>query len=107
MNAINIYFPLDTTFRMDANAKVAWKFNYESPLSGKAACNEAFHIFNAPHELLKEKEQMIATQYRAKRLRSLSVGDVVEVVTNENGKPTYQSFVCASFGWEPFEMKKD
>ena len=41
--------------------------------------DRAFEMFNAPHEFLKEGDYVIALQYRNKKLRSLSVGDVVEI----------------------------
>ena len=57
-------------------------------------CERAFHVFNAPFEYLNEEDQALFKKYRP--LRSLSVGDVVEV----NGV-RYQ---CMPVGWEREQM---
>jgi len=57
--------------------------------------DKAFKMFNAPPEVLDEDELEIMEQYRKKQLRSLSVGDVVQV---EDVK-----YVCQSFGWKKKE----
>ena len=54
----------------------------------------AFKMFNAPFEYLNEEDQAVFKRYRP--LRSLSVGDVVEI----NGL-RYQ---CMPIGWE---LEKD
>ena len=41
--------------------------------------DRSFEMFNAPPEFLKEGDDVIAVQYRNEKLRSLSVGDVVEI----------------------------
>ena len=41
--------------------------------------DRSFEMFNAPPEFLKEGDDVIALQYRNEKLRSLSVGDVVEI----------------------------
>lgn len=44
-----------------------------------AVAEHAFHIFNAPAEYLDGQDVITAAAYRANRLRSLSVGDLVAV----------------------------
>jgi hypothetical protein len=59
---------------------VNWKvFSYTDRVSinDDEICERAFHMFNAPFEYLNEEDQAIFKMYRP--LRSLSVGDVVEV----------------------------
>lgn len=52
-----------------------------------------FHVFNAPEEYLETKEdRRLAERYRANRLRSLSVGDVVQVRN--------RFWTCRSIGWD-------
>ena len=52
-------------------------------------CERAFHVFNAPFEYLNEEDQALFKKYRP--LRSLSVGDVVEI----NGV----RYRCMPVGW--------
>ena len=52
-----------------------------------------FEAFNAPEEYLQGKLRDLAEAYRARQLRSLSVGDVVAV-----GEIP---LACVSRGWEP------
>jgi hypothetical protein len=51
----------------------------------------AFRMFNAPEEYLTGEELAITRQYRANRLRSLSVGDIVQA------GPEF--WVCEPDGW--------
>jgi len=51
----------------------------------------AFKLFNAPEDFLDPEEAKIAKRYRRQGLRSLSVGDVVEL---DNIK-----YLCESVGW--------
>lgn len=52
-----------------------------------------FHVFNAPEEYLETKEERrIAETYRANRLRSLSVGDVIQVRN--------RFWTCRPVGWD-------
>ena len=55
----------------------------------------AFELFNAPLEYLDDDDLKIARRYRSERLRSLSVGDVVEV---DNVK-----YLCEGVGWRKLE----
>ena len=50
-------------------------------------------MFNAPLEYLSEDEDFfIGTDYRSRRLRSLSVGDIVEVNDTK--------WICRPVGWQ-------
>ena len=53
--------------------------------------DRAFKLFNAPEEFLDPEELKITKVYRRQGLRSLSVGDIVEV---DNIK-----YLCESVGW--------
>ena len=59
----------------------------------KEICERAFHMFNAPLDYLEDDEDFfIGTDYRSKRLRSLSVGDIVEVNDTK--------WICRPIGWQ-------
>jgi hypothetical protein len=64
-------------------------YTYLTEAEGHGAAEEAFHIFNAPEELLEEWQQYIAKAYSGP---SLSVGDIVEVNDEE--------YLCCSLGWK-------
>lgn len=66
-------------------------FDYTTHHYNENAAHEAYHLFNAPESLIDAKRLPLVAEYRAKRLRSLSVGDVV-VVGNTH-------YYCDSFGW--------
>jgi hypothetical protein len=70
------------------------KISYLTHKEGLAAADEAFHIFNAPEEILTLEQKMILKAYSGP---SLSVGDVVEVYP-EQGTP--KAYLCASIGWQ-------
>lgn len=57
---------------------------------------EAFHITNAPEELLSEPQKEWERIHRKNRAPSLSVGDVAQV-THPYGTEFY---LCRSSGWE-------
>jgi len=73
----------------DAGDPVAPVFTYVAtmPAASGAVAEEnrvheaehAYHMFNAPAEYLAGQDAVTARQYRALRLRSLSVGDLVAV----------------------------
>ncbi len=58
----------------------------------EARCDRAFHLFNAPPDFLVPADQAIAEAFHARRLPSLSIGDVVVV---EGG-----AYACTRDGWE-------
>jgi hypothetical protein len=64
-------------------------YTYLTEAEGYGAAEEAFHIFNAPLELLQEWQQYISKGYSG---TSLSVGDIVQV----NG----EEYLCCSIGWK-------
>lgn len=69
--------------------KLALTYTLPSDTTPLVACEGAFHMLNAPTELLNEYEQNIIAGYKG---HSLSVGDVVEV----DGV----KYLCASMGWQ-------
>jgi len=58
----------------------------------KSILDWCFHVFNAPEEYLDKEDRKVAERYRANRLRSLSVGDVVQVGN--------RFWTCRSIGWD-------
>jgi hypothetical protein len=56
----------------------------------------AFELFNAPLEYLEDDGFIIASRYRGEKLRSLSVGDVVEIDKIK--------YLCEGVGWR--KLKK-
>jgi len=64
--------------------------------AGDRIAEKIFHILNAPEEMLKEDELVIANNFRAEEHYSLSTGDVVDV----DGI----SFLCESFGWKEVRL---
>jgi len=90
---VNIFH---AAFRGDSNKVV---FSYVDTVSTDrlAACNRAFHMFNAPPEFLNEEDTPIAAAYRLGNLRSLSVDDIVEVDHPKAHRPA--KWVCAPVGW--------
>jgi len=75
-------------------------FSYVDTVSTNrpAACDRAFHMFNAPEEFLNEEDKPIAAAYRLGKLRSLSVEDIVEVDDPRCHRPA--KWVCAPVGWK-------
>ena len=60
--------------------EVVYSYIEKSLEVDKEICERAFHMFNAPLDYLEDDDDFfIGTDYRSKRLRSLSVGDIVEV----------------------------
>ena len=78
--------------------------SFDCEETGEKAAELAFHLTNAPEEILEEDQKRLL-----KRLEfqgpSLSVGDIVRVapyLQNANSAlPEY--YLCKSFGWEKFE----
>lgn len=62
----------------------------------EALAEEAFHITNAPEELLSEPQKEWERIHHKTRAGSLSVNDVVQV-THPHGT---EFFLCRSSGWE-------
>ena len=73
------------------------KISYLTHKSGFEAAEEAFHIFNAPEELLPIEQKMILEAYDGP---SLSVGDIVEVYPEEGSSIPPKAYLCASVGWQ-------
>jgi len=73
--------------------KVVYSYVDKEGRFDKDICENAFELFNAPLELIKgDYEYFIATDYRSKQLRSLSVGDIVQV--------DEVKWVCRPVGWQ-------
>lgn len=62
----------------------------------EALAEEAFHITNAPEELLSKSQKQWERIHRKNHAPSLSVNDVVQV-THPHGT---EFFLCRSSGWE-------
>ena len=62
----------------------------------EALAEEAFHITNAPEELLSEPQKEWERIHRKNLAPSLSVGDVVQVTHEFNT----EFYLCRSSGWE-------
>ena len=84
-------------------------FSYFDKRSGnladtnKLAAERAYRMFNAPLELLYDEDALIAIAYRTQNLRSLSVGDIVEVHHPSVRSP--QRWVCEPSGWKRSELE--
>jgi hypothetical protein len=74
--------------------------SYKSSLTGEAAAEMAFHLTNAPEEMLDEDQKILLEELNFKG-PSLSVGDVVRVEPIvRTSLPEY--YLCKSTGWEKF-----
>ena len=73
---------------------------YRSKFTGEEAAEEAFHLTNAPDELLEEDQKAFLKELDF-RGPSLSVGDVVRVAPVVDKKFS-EYYICKSFGWEKF-----
>jgi len=93
---VNIFHVAFRTDLVDPDKAV---FSYVDTVSTSrpAACDRAFHMFNAPEEFLNEEDKPIAAAYRLGNLRSLSVDDIVEVDHPKAHRPA--KWVCAPVGW--------
>ena len=63
-------------------------FSFQSEKVGMEAAELAFHLTNAPLEVLSDEEQKIIEKYKG---RSLSVGDIVKVNDTK--------YLCQMMGW--------
>ena len=79
-------------FREIPEATRANLASFDSPFSGEDAADHAFRVTNAPTSVLSPADAAIARNLRMARVRSLSVGDAVEV----NG----EIFMCCGCGWK-------
>ncbi|MDN5895524.1 MAG: hypothetical protein L0H93_16045 [Nocardioides sp.] len=73
-------------------------FTFDGPDSNDPAelvAENAFELFNVGDDPAFDTPAPVAVAYRAKGLRSLSVGDIVDV----NGVP----LACAKHGWQEVE----
>jgi len=80
----------------DVNKQVFSYTDFTNPDS--QILERAFEMLNIPPEDLKEGDDVIAVQYRNEKLRSLSVGDVVEIDGVRHQ--------CLSVGWDLEENVK-
>lgn len=72
-------------------------FSIAGRIQGEDVCETAFHLTNAPHEILDEHMQEIANRYHPRR--SVSVGDVIEVHN--------EFWQCESCGWSKLTKTSD
>jgi hypothetical protein len=72
---------------------------YTTEFEGERAAEEAFHLMNAPVELLGSKALNILRNWRG---RALSTGDVVGVRTPVKT----QYYMCKSTGWQELAETK-
>lgn len=104
MTEVEIYLNEDGEHRFteqeDAHRKFA--FWYWTTKTGEDAAQEAFHISNAPDELLSPGEKDIKLRWKG---RSLSVGDAVLVRPKSYGSYQDKSYLCCGSGWK--ELKLD
>lgn len=80
-------------FGYETGHQMVQVFTFDADTSGHlAAAERAFHLFNVGDDPSYGIPSNIAVEYRARGLRSLSVGDVV--VINDT-----TAYACASMGW--------
>lgn len=80
-------------------------FRFRTDLEGEKAAEEAFHITNAPEEILTEQQKEILKENSFKG-PCLSVGDVVRVSSSSRPPGTHPDYyLCKSQGWEKFDGK--
>ena len=71
------------------------KLHWTTTGDNKQLLELLFKAFNAPDHYLTEEEEKLNKEYRAQKLRSLSVGDIVQI----DGK----RYKCAPVGWEEIQ----
>lgn len=76
--------------------------SFESSLDGEEAAEEAFHLTNAPEELLEEDQKRLLKRLEFKG-SSLSTGDIVKVEPLVRGSCLPEYYLCKPFGWEKYE----
>ena len=103
MTEVEIYLNEDGEHRFteqeDAHRKFA--FWYWTTKTGEDAAQEAFHISNAPDELLSPREKDIKLRWKG---RSLSVGDTVLVRPKSYGSYQDKSYLCCGSGWKELKL---
>ena len=104
MTEVEIHLNTDHEYRFTEaeNADREFALWYYSDKTGEAAAEEAFHISNAPSELLTDKQKLIKQRWKG---RSLSVGDVVSVNNVEDGNVVSERYLCCGSGWK--QIKKE
>ena len=99
MTEVEIYLNEDGEHRFteqeDAHRKFA--FWYWTTKTGEDAAQEAFHISNAPDELLSPREKDIKLRWKG---RSLSVGDIVSVADADDLDIVEKQYLCCACGWK-------
>ena len=103
MTEVEIYLNEDRehmfTEQEDAHRKFAlW---YCTTKTGESAAEEAFHISNAPNELLSKEQLDIKLRWKG---RSLSVGDAVLVRPKSYGTYMDKSYLCCGAGWKELKI---
>ena len=103
MAEVEIYLNEDRehmfTEQEDAHRKFAlW---YYTTKTGESAAEEAFHISNAPNELLSKEQLDIKLRWKG---RSLSVGDAVLVRPKSYGTYMDKSYLCCGAGWKELKI---
>ena len=96
MNKITILHAVNPTFTAAVQQERVAVGSYVSEKSGEDAAHEAFHITNAPDEILRVSQKTLKNEAGLNRKRSLSIGDAV-MVQNKFGQT--EVLLCDSFGW--------
>lgn len=99
MTEVEIYLNEDREHRFTEQENAHRKFAlwYWTTRTGEEAAEEAFHISNAPDELLNEREKDIKLRWKG---RALSVGDAVLVRPMPYGTHQDKISLCCSSGWK-------
>jgi hypothetical protein len=87
--AVNIYHG---AFRDEDVDKRVFRYTDTVGRTDDDILDRAFEMFNAPPEFLKPEDVVISNLYHEEKLRSLSVGDVVEV--------DHIKYICQPIGWQ-------
>jgi len=77
----------------DVNLPRTKAFEYHTNLYNEAACEQAFHITNAPDECLTPEQFNMRKGFTGP---SVSVGDMIEIVSDEGSTDRY---ICDHIGW--------
>jgi len=87
-NLVRVFQQTEPSFETNWDMSRKETLVYSTLKEGEAAAEEAFHMLNAPLDLLSPYQRDIVRYHRS---HSLSVGDVVKV--NE------EEYLCDSIGW--------